>query len=112
MSARIRSDIWVSAYLRRMAGMGGYGLVRRKGSPEAGAIAIVVTRRDGLAQLYLPAAQSDFDDARPTDRRFVPVFADFGEQSRIDDKLKREMAFDPDLWVVDMDAADGDPLLG
>ncbi len=112
MSARIRSDIWVSAYLRRMAGLGAYGLVRHKGAAEAGAIAIVVTRRDGLAQLYLPAAQSDFDEARPSDRRFVAVFPDFGEQGRVDDKLKRERSFDPDLWVVDMDVADGDPQLG
>ena len=66
---RLKSAIWVAAYLRRCNGEGAFAAVRRRGAEEAGAIFIKLNRLDGTAELFGPAPQSAFED-RPTDRAF------------------------------------------
>lgn len=105
---RVTSDFWVTAYLRRVRVEGAFAVLRRRGSPEAGAIAIVVSRADRLAGLFLQAPQSLFDEAKPGDRLFVPAYPEvFVEEQRVEDKLRREIDFDPDLWIVDVEDRDG-----
>ena len=48
---RLRSDIWVSAYLRRCAAQGVVAVLRRRGAAEAGAIFVKLDRLDGTAAL-------------------------------------------------------------
>ena len=67
---RLKSGIWVAAYLRRCNVEGVFAAVRRRGAEEAGAIFIKINRLDGTGVLYGPAAQAVFDDARPADRVF------------------------------------------
>ena len=57
-----------SAYRRRRHIEGTFAVVRRRGAEEAGAIFIKIARLDGTAELYGPAPQAAFDEARPTDR--------------------------------------------
>ena len=56
---RLRSDIWVAAYLRRCAVEGAPAVLRRRGAAEAGAIFVKVDRLDGAAALYGPASQAE-----------------------------------------------------
>ena len=108
VSDRVTSEFWVAAYLRRVRIEGAFAVLRRRGAPEAGAIAVVVVRGDRLAALFLQAPQSAFDTARPGDRLFVPAYPDvFVEERRVDAKLAREIDFDPDLWIVDVEDRDG-----
>ena len=67
---RLKSGIWVAAYLRRCAVEGAFAAVRRRGAEEAGAVFIKINRLDGTAELYGPAPQSAFDEAHPSDRAF------------------------------------------
>jgi hypothetical protein len=53
--SRLRSDFWVSAYLRRLGVEGLVGALRRRGAAEAGAIFVKLDLLDGRAQLYAPA---------------------------------------------------------
>ena len=55
---RLKSGIWVAAYLRRCNVEGVFAAVRRRGAEEAGAIFIKINRLDGTAMLYGPAPQS------------------------------------------------------
>ncbi len=48
---RLRSDIYVSALLRRVFAKGDFAAVERKGAEEAGAIFIRQHFRDGLETL-------------------------------------------------------------
>jgi len=110
---RLKSGIWVSAYLRRCNVEGVFAAVRRRGAEEAGAIFIKVNRLDGTANLYGPAPQSTFDDARPADRFFSAVL---GGQSPVADadveaRLQREIRFDPDIWIVEIEDRAGRPFL-
>jgi hypothetical protein len=65
---RLKSAIWVAAYLRRCQTAGVFGAVRRRGAEEAGAVFVKVATLDGNAMLYVPAPQTVYDDSRPIER--------------------------------------------
>jgi hypothetical protein len=106
---RLKSVIWVSAYLRRSNIEGAFAVVRRHGADEAGAIFIKVSRLDGSAVLFGPASQTAFDDDQVADRLFTAVLG--GEtpvpEADIEARLKREINFDPDLWIVEVEDREG-----
>ena len=98
---RLKSAIWVAAYLRRCQSEGVFGAVRRRGAEEAGAVFVKVALLDGNAMLYVPASQSAYDDSRPVERVFtasppLPV-----EERKIEERLVKEISFDPDVWIVE-----------
>jgi len=100
---RLKSAIWVAAYVRRCHLEGAFAVVRRRGSEEAGAIFVKIDKLDGTAALFSPAPQSAFEEARPGDRRFAPVVDGFVADADIEKRLEREMKFDPDLWIVEVE---------
>ena len=53
--SRLRSDFWVSAYIRRCGVEGIEAVLRKRGAAEAGALFVKVDRLDGTASLYGPA---------------------------------------------------------
>lgn len=101
---RLKSAIWVAAYIRRCNGEGAYAVVRRRGAEEAGAIFVKLNRLDGTAELYGPAPQSAFDDARPTDRMFsASIAGQPAPEEKIEERLTKEVRFDPDVWIVEVE---------
>src|SRR3978361_226519 len=70
---RLKSAIWVAAYLRRCQTEGIFGAVRRRGAEEAGAVFVKVATLDGNAVLYAPAPQTVYDDSRPVERLVAPA---------------------------------------
>ncbi len=105
---RLKSAIWVAAYIRRCNGEGAYAVVRRRGAEEAGAIFVKLNRLDGTAELYGPAPQSAFDDARPADRLFTACVAGQpAPDAKIEERLTREVRFDSDVWIVEVEDRTG-----
>jgi hypothetical protein len=105
---RLKSAIWVAAYVRRCHVEGAFAAVRRRGAEEAGAIFIKVNRLDGTAELFGPAPQSEFDTARPADRLFsrclaAPAVA----EAKVEERLARELRFDPDVWIIEVEDRGG-----
>ena len=101
---RLKSAIWVAAYIRRCNGEGAFAAVRRRGAEYAGAIFIKLNRLDGTAELFAPAPQTAFDDARPADRAFSRPFGkDPVPEEKVEDKLAKETRFDPDVWIVEVE---------
>jgi hypothetical protein len=99
---RLKSAIWVAAYIRRCQAEGAFAVVRRHGADEAGAIFIKVSRLDGTADLYAPAPQAAFDEAQPADRAFAcPLKAQPASEADVEAYLAREIRFDPDVWIVE-----------
>ena len=98
---RIRSDIFVSALIRRAFSAGGFAAVVQKGAEEAGAIFIRQRFRDGLESVFGPAPQTF---ARNDDgmRRFEARLA-LAEVTAVDAVIAREARFDSDLWVVELE---------
>jgi hypothetical protein len=105
---RLKSGIWIAAYLRRCQAEGAYVAVRRRGAEEAGAIFIKINFLDGTAELYGPAPQSAFDEAQPTDRAFSPCLkACPAPEADAEAYLTREVRFDPDVWIVEVEDRKG-----
>jgi len=97
---RLKSGIWVAAYLRRCQTEGVFGAVRRRGAEEAGAVFVKVSLLDSSAMLYAPAPQSVYDD-RPIERFFVAVSPEPLPEQVVEERLAKEIRFDPDAWIVE-----------
>lgn len=104
---RLTSDFWVSAYLRQAAFDGLVAVLRRRGAREAGAIFVKLDRLDGTAVLYGPAPQALADETG--ERRFQLVLD--ADPLTIEDRVARELRFDSDLWLVEIENRAGDARL-
>ncbi len=100
---RLRSDIWVAAYIRRLQTEGVFAVLRKRGAAEAGAIFIKIDCLNGQSALFAPAAQSlDIQDDGV--RRFQRVHAqDTIDSLEAEQKIQREQRFDSDLWLVEVE---------
>jgi len=108
---RIKSEIWVRAYIRVCQSQSVPVVIVRRGDEAAGAIFIRVDRLDGTVGLYgpAPAGLAEID----TERRFVSCFESrsviAGEAERY---LARQQTFDPDVWIVEIEDRAGRHFLG
>lgn len=98
---RLRSDFFVAALIRRCAVEDVVAVMRRRGAAEAGAIFVKVDRLDGAADLYAPAAQSLASEEDGT-RRFTCVMSE-ATAGDVEARMRREIQFDPDLWLVEIE---------
>lgn len=103
---RLASEIWVSALIRRAFAAGAGAMVRRRGDATAGAIWVVVDRLDGTVDLHVPQPQSEIDEGRGDDRRFETVL-DRAPSTEASARIDKEVRFDSDLWVVEIEDRDG-----
>lgn len=104
---RLKSDIFVAAILRGAESQGAVATLRRRGARDAGAVFVVVDRLDGRVALFGPAPQSE-DMPDGVDRLFSRMHAaDWVEPAEVEARLKRELAFDPDLWIVEIEDREG-----
>lgn len=103
---RLKSEIWVKAYVRRSSVDGRQAYIVRHGDDDAGAIYIRINRLDGTSLLFGPAPTSLF--GAESDRRWVGLFkADARPDAEVEAYLERERRTDPDLWIVEVEARDG-----
>jgi hypothetical protein len=102
--ARLRSDFWVSAYLRQRAAAGVVAVLRRRGAAEAGAIFIKVDNLNGVARLFAPAPPDLAREA--AERRFEMVLE--ADPLAVEDRMAREIRFDSDLWLVEVEDRSGE----
>lgn len=101
---RLTSEFVVAALTRRIFGDGGFAAIERKGAEAAGAIFIRQRHRDGTQTLYGPAPQSMLEEERP-ERQFE-IRIDRGDADATDSLIARELKWDPDLWLVEIETDD------
>ena len=97
---RLRSKIWVQAYLKRLEIQNIAAYVTAHGDDNSGAILIKVMKMDGYAQLY----QKTFD-LQNNRSAWVKILE--GLDMEIDTLLEKQKVNDPDLWVVEIESASG-----
>lgn len=103
---RLTSSMWVAAYVRRCHIEGAYAVVTRRGSPEAGAVFVVLDRLDGTCTLFTQAPQALIPEGQLRDRLFVAV-ENVSDGQAVKARMERELKFDPDLWMVDVEDRQG-----
>ena len=99
MAARLAAGMLVSALIRRAEQAGGSAMVLAKGDATAGALLIQLAER-GVAGALLER-RLDPEGAY----RWSPTGPDDPEQRG--DYVARRRRSDPDLWVIELDVADG-----
>lgn len=104
---RLKSNIWVAAYLRRCQVNGIFGAVRRRGAEEAGAVFIKLALLDGNALLFTPAPQTAYDNSRPVERVFTSLSSEPVPEQAVEERLTKEIRFDPDVWIVEIEDKQG-----
>ncbi|MEZ5855792.1 MAG: DUF1491 family protein [Hyphomicrobiaceae bacterium] len=101
---RLKSELWVKAYLRRAAGAGVSGVVVHRGDADAGIILIKIARLDGTADLFGPApAGMQSDDG---ERRWM-CLAEAVVEADVDKRVASELRLDSDSWVVELEDRTG-----
>ena len=58
---------------------------------------------NGNAMLYAPAPQAVYDDSRPVERVFAPSSREPVAEQAVEDRLAKEVNFDPDVWIVEIE---------
>ena len=93
---RLTADFWVQAYLRRLAleNIPAYVLVH--GDDTAGAVFVKLATLDGEARLF----QRGFD-LQTGDQVWQQL--EQGTEVQIDKTLRRQLVFDSDLWVIEVE---------
>ena len=99
---RLKSSLWVSAYLRRAMLSGAFGAVARHGDDDAGAVFVKIVIDNNNACLFGPAPVYALEPGEGRKWRRLTMAAD-----EIDGFLTREHGFDPDLWVVEIEDREG-----
>lgn len=89
--------------IRRANAEGGFASVLQKGERDAGTILLVLTERGGNARVY--ERMPGVDGTRSWQRSKVETLEN---KQEFYEWLDRRGAQDPDLWIVELDIADGE----
>ncbi len=104
MEVRLKTEIWVQALIRRCAIEAVPALVARRGDNTAGAVLVKVNFLDGCARVYSQARGSEGQRIwlahGAEDASVMP-------ESDADAFIKRQLGFDPDLWVIEIEDRQG-----
>jgi hypothetical protein len=97
----LATDLWVGALLRRVAGEGAFAVVARRGDRAAGAVLVkAVNRRDGSVRLFAEARRGEGEAVWMQPRPGA-------SEPELDQYAERQARIDPDLWVVEIEDAQG-----
>lgn len=101
---RLKTEFRVSAQLRRAQNEGGFGVVVRRGDPDAGAVAVKLYQGPGAVKLFI---QSRDLDGKPIWREPFEEESGAEIEAKIDRWLEKEVAIDRDLWIVEIEDREG-----
>lgn len=102
--SRLCTDFWVAAYLARLEAIGVPAHLMAKGDATAGAVIVKVATMDGQASAFAR-------ETGPDGRRIWAALAAVGPEAEVDERLKRQLSFDPDLWIIEIEDPKGRSLL-
>ena len=97
---RLASEFWVKAYIKRLSLENIPAFVVRHGDDTAGAILVKLATLDGQAKLF----QKTFD-FEANDQIWRELSR--GPEHEVDTVIARQSKSDPDLWVIEIEDAQG-----
>ncbi|HWI86339.1 MAG TPA: DUF1491 family protein [Sphingomonas sp.] len=103
MAPRLAAGLLVSALIRRAEELGGNGMVLARGDATAGAVLVQIAER-GVAG---PLLERLLD--RDGEYRWSPTGPESAEERS--DYIARRRRSDPDLWIIELDVAEGQQLV-
>ena len=105
--AGLPAHLEVNALIRRAGAEGGFASVIRKGEQDAGTILLILTERGANPRVFERMPQLDGA------RKWVLTRSQNTENKKeLEDWLTRRADQDQDLWIVELDIANGERLIG
>ena len=110
--ARLAAHVEVAGLIRRVQAEGGFAMVLHKGEQDAGTLMVVLRQGREPPRCFerMPSLDGNrtWQDTGPRgdDDR------EAGESSAVDAYLEKRGRQDPDLWIVELDIADGERFIG
>ena len=102
--ARLTARFWVDAYLTRLRLADIPAFVVAHGDDTAGAVLVKLNTLDGQARAFVRG----WDLASGAR---IWQLLDHGAEAQVDEAIRRQRGFDPDLWVIEVEDRRGRHLL-
>ena len=102
MQPRLKSEIWAMALIRRCAAVDVPAVLVRRGDASAGVVLVKVNRLGAGCTVYSPTTQGDGSRAW-----LAATGADPVEETEADAYIERQVGYDPDLWVIEIEDREG-----
>jgi len=103
MDDRLPTGLWVMAHVRAADAQGVPMVVARKGDPGRGTVLLKINRLDGGFHILV---QTRRDEALVWS---YPLGPDSMDEAAADAYIARQVKYDPDLWVVEVEDRQGRP---
>ncbi|MFM5917976.1 MAG: DUF1491 family protein [Novosphingobium sp.] len=107
MTSRLPARLEVSALVRAVNAAGGFAVVVNKGEPDAGSVLVICAENGANRRIFerLPSIDED--------RKWsVSMIEDTENKHLFKDYLTRRRSQDPDLWIIELDIANGERFIG
>jgi hypothetical protein len=106
MQQRLTAGFWVKAYIRRLMGQAIPAVVVRRGDESAGAILIKLNCLENGCTVFAAGHSIDGERVwrRATGAALVP-------ELDADGYIERQIGYDPDIWVLEIEDREGRHLL-
>ena len=100
--ARLKTEVLVQAGFRYCEQALLFVALRRRGDEDAGALLVKVSRLDGTAAVFArtPSLDGGLAWRRATGEGWIP-------DAEAEARLTREIDFDPDVWIVEVEDPKG-----
>jgi hypothetical protein len=105
--ARLPAHIEVSALIRRTQAEGGFAAVLHRGADDGGTIMVVLTENGGNSRAFERMPQLDGTRAWHLSRQ-----QNADDPQEFVNYVTRRGTQDDDLWIVELDIANGERLIG
>ncbi len=105
MTPRLKSVIWVHAFIRRLATEGKNAAVLHKGHDEAGVIFVVINHLDGFHDILAPPPGPAVDEEG--ERHFEKANTSPMTWAEAKEWLDRRKKSDSDIWIVEAEDREG-----
>ena len=98
--SRLSTEFWVSAYRQHLEAKGIAVMITNRGDKIAGALLIKLCTMDGQAIVF--QRQTDLINGG-----FDWVTLTEGDERECDASLAKQLSFDPDLWIIEVEDRKG-----
>ena len=101
MTPRLKAGFFVRALIRRAEVAGAQAYVVKKGSEEAGAVFLKISRLDGTCTVLNQVTMGEGE------RAWSRPLGDSCEEVKASAYFEKQQKFDPDLWIVEIEDRKG-----
>lgn len=98
MENRVKTQIWVQAFIRRSEAEGFPAALVQRGDADAGAVLVKVNRFENGCRVYTQVRDENGDPAWLSGTGSAPV-----PEQEADSYIARQRQYDADLWVVELE---------